>query len=180
MSFDAKTGNLWVGEVGGIKREEVNLVRPGGNYGWGIFEGELCNHYTDEHCEEHLDSVVMPVFSYAHGTKYGCAIIGGTVYRGTAIPWLHGMYIFGDHCNDNIRVLEGDYKSISALPYCARADDEAGLCNKAEENWTVRVINTGVRQLYSFATDDDGELYLLSAADNPVLKLVELPEKPAP
>ncbi len=176
MSFDRNTGELWVGDVGGAKREEVNIVQAGANYGWGAFEGELCVHYPDEYCANLLDSVVMPVFSYPHGGEYGCAIIGGTVYRGSAIPWLNGMYIFGDYCNENIRALERNAEADGTVPYCSRADLEAQTCDGAESGWTAHVIKAGVRYLQSFAVDSDGEIYLLAAGKKPILKLVELPE----
>ena len=178
MSFDALTGKLWVGDVGGTQREELNIAQAGANYGYGVFEGELCVHYPDEYCAERVDSVVMPIFSYKHGKKYGCAVIGGTVYRGAAIPWLNGMYIFGDHCNNKIRALEGDLESARALPYCTRANAEADLCKNSEDYWTVHEIESGLRRLYSFAVDNDGELYLLAAGGKPIMKLVELPQAP--
>ena len=152
MSFDPDTGTLWVGDVGGERQEEVNIVRPGANYGWGIFEGELCHHYTDEYCAEHAESVTSPVFAYEHGDDFGgCAVIGGVVYRGSAIPWLDGTYLFGDLCANKIWALEGS----------------------AESGWQTHEIHTGARLLTSFAVDSAGEVYLLFHGNNPILKLVD-------
>ena len=86
--------------------EEVNIVRSGENYGWGVFEGEVCHHYTDEYCAERAESMVPPVSAYEHGEFGGCAVIGGVVYRGTAMPWLDGIYLFGDFCANKIWALE--------------------------------------------------------------------------
>ena len=152
MSFDQETGALWVGDVGEDKLEEVNIIRSGGNYGWGIFEGELCRHYTEDYCAEQAPSMVAPVFTYENGGESGgCAIIGGVVYRGTAIPWLDGAYLFGDFCTDKIWALEGS----------------------PESGWQVHEIQTGARLLTSFAVDDAGEVYLLFHGKHPVLKLVD-------
>lgn len=152
MSFDRETGALWVGDVGGDKQEEVNIVRAGGNYGWGIFEGELCNHYTDEYCAEHAPSLAAPVFAYEHGGDFkGCAVIGGVVYRGAAMPWLDGAYLFGDFCTDKIWALEGS----------------------ADAGWQAHEIHTGTRLLTSFALDGAGEVYLLFHGRHPVMKLVD-------
>ena len=156
MHFDALDGTLWTGDVGGKKLEEVNIVQRGANHGWGIFEGDECVK-PEQRCVALLDAV-MPVFTYPHGKEFGCAIIGGLVYRGSEIPWLNGAYLFGDYCNANIRALQGD----------------------AEAGWTIHTIPTGLRHLYSFALDGDGEVYLLSARGKPVMKLVELPEPHKP
>ena len=152
MSFDPDTGTLWVGDVGENKLEEVNIVRSGANYGWGIFEGELCRHYTEDYCAEHASTTVAPAFTYERGGEFGgCAVIGGVVYRGTAMPWLDGTYLFGDFCANKIWALEGS----------------------AESGWQTHEIHTGARLLTSFAVDSAGEVYLLFHGNSPILKLVD-------
>ena len=112
----------------------------------------MCRHYTEEYCAEHAPSMVAPLFTYELGGEFGgCAIIGGVVYRGTAIPWLNGTYLFGDFCTDKIWALEGS----------------------AESDWQVHEIRTGARLLTSFAVDDAGEVYLLFHGNSPILKLVD-------
>ena len=39
FDFDESTGRIWVADVGSRKREEVDLVLPGRNYGWPTMEG---------------------------------------------------------------------------------------------------------------------------------------------
>jgi glucose/arabinose dehydrogenase len=39
MSFDAPTGRLWVGDVGQVSFEEIDVVEIGKNYGWDCREG---------------------------------------------------------------------------------------------------------------------------------------------
>lgn len=41
FSFDSKTGALILADVGQNSIEEVNIVQPGGNYGWGLKEGSF-------------------------------------------------------------------------------------------------------------------------------------------
>ncbi|MEY3026968.1 MAG: hypothetical protein RLZZ238_1865 [Planctomycetota bacterium] len=103
MSFDRKTGDLWAGDVGQNIWEEVSVIRKGGNYGWNAREGfhEFRGGKGDGPFEE-------PVIEYHH--REGLSITGGHVYRGSAIPALDGVYIYGDLVSSNvwgIRMVDG-------------------------------------------------------------------------
>ena len=88
-SFDVETGDIWLGDVGNHDKEEINIVQVGGNYGWPCFEG------TDTgSCADPNVSMIAPTFEYTHAD--GRAVVGGTVYRGSAIPELYGHYVFND------------------------------------------------------------------------------------
>jgi glucose/arabinose dehydrogenase len=89
MSFDRGTGDLWVGDVGQDKWEEVDKVKRGGNYGWNLREGA---HDFTGHAAPNL---IEPVLDY--GRKDGFCVTGGYVYRGKKIRELQGSYIFGDY-----------------------------------------------------------------------------------
>jgi uncharacterized repeat protein (TIGR03806 family) len=91
-SFDRVTGELWVGDVGQGKWEEVDRVVAGGNYGWRCFEG---NHDYNASCGSDAAAALPPVAEYSHDD--GIAVTGGYVYRGNAIPELAGRYVFGDY-----------------------------------------------------------------------------------
>jgi glucose/arabinose dehydrogenase len=101
MSIDRATGDIWLGDVGVSRAEEVNRVVPGGNHGWSILEGDHCMNERD--CPR--DGLVGPVHVYAHD-EGRCAIVGGVVYRGAALPALHGAYLFGDFCSGEIWALD--------------------------------------------------------------------------
>ncbi len=92
FSFDRATGDLWVGDVGQSAREEINIVRAGGNYGWPIYEGELC-YGSNPACG--VLAAEEPVVTY--GRSEGFSVSGGYVYRGTDIAALTGSYVFGDY-----------------------------------------------------------------------------------
>jgi uncharacterized repeat protein (TIGR03806 family) len=95
-SIDPLTGDVWVADVGQAAWEELSLVEGGGNYGWPIREGMHC--YPKDPCNG--TGLVDPVVEYSHGS--GCAIIGGPVYRGAAVPALDGAVVFGDFCSARI------------------------------------------------------------------------------
>jgi glucose/arabinose dehydrogenase len=95
-SFDRQTGQLWVGDVGQDRLEEIDRVTLGGNYGWRCFEGTLPTNF-DCGSEPNL---LPPVAEY--GRTIGQSVTGGYVYRGTAIAGLNGRYVFGDFISKRI------------------------------------------------------------------------------
>ena len=131
MSFDTATGDLWIGDVGQGAWEEVNVARAGVgglNFGWKRMEGVEC--FQDAGCED--PAYTLPVTEYDH--SFGCSVVGGVVYRGTAVPGLAGGYLYADYCSGNFWVLDPSVegrtdgrlvldsgRSISAI-----GEDEAG------------------------------------------------------
>jgi hypothetical protein len=112
MSFDSKTGKLWVGDVGQNDVEEIDVVTKGGNYGWPIKEGTFLFDdgacLPDHHAFVYQNSpgspagLVDPIAEYDHVDGAGApetrvAIVGGFVYRGDKIDGLKGRYVFGDY-----------------------------------------------------------------------------------
>lgn len=99
MSFDRKTGELWVGDVGQNKWEEVDVVKKGQNYGWNAREGfhPFMKNKTE-------NTTTDPV--YAYGRRDGGSITGGFVYRGSLLPELFGKYIYADYLSKRVWALE--------------------------------------------------------------------------
>ena len=104
MSFDTESGKLWVGDVGQNAFEEIDLVEKGGNYGWKIMEGRHC---FPENVQCDQEGLVLPVWEYAQ-TGNDRSITGGYVYRGTNVPELQGLYVYGDFVSGKIWALNGD------------------------------------------------------------------------
>lgn len=109
ISIDIDTGLLYVADVGQEGYEEIDVVpaASGGafNFGWSTTEGTEC-YFVDEAKKEAAaagalscdkDGITMPAYQYDRSAG-GCAIVGGSVYRGAAIPELHGTYFYGDYC----------------------------------------------------------------------------------
>lgn len=87
FAIDPVTGTMHINDVGLNDWEEINLGRKGANYGWPECEGP-CDRGAFDH----------PIYAYDH-TSGGCAIVGGTFYRGTNFPpEYHGSYFFADLC----------------------------------------------------------------------------------
>ena len=145
FSFDREAGDLWTGDVGQNEWEEIDVIERGGNYGWNVLEGNHCFRPRDN-CDR--EGTIPPVWEYSLDGR-PCSVIGGYVYRGEAIPWLRGAYVYGDFCSGK----------VFGLRY------EAERVTEHKE-----LADTGLR-IMSFAEDNAGELYLLSQREG-VYRLV--------
>jgi glucose/arabinose dehydrogenase len=140
FSFDRETDDLWIGDVGQNEWEEIDLLPAadgggvGANLGWDLMEGRH-GHEGGENPE----GGVLPIFEYSHDDG-GCAVVGGYVYRGTAIPALADTYLFADYCLGGIRGL--------------RVKDGRVVDTRT---WQVRA-----QQVISFGEGPDGEVYVLT------------------
>lgn len=102
FSFDRASGDLWIGDVGQDRMEEIDVIpateRGLVNFGWGRFEGTASNPRPQP--LRPGGRLAGPVVAYGRGE--GCSVIGGYVYRGRAIPSLQGRYVYGDLCSGRI------------------------------------------------------------------------------
>jgi glucose/arabinose dehydrogenase len=133
FSFDSATGNLWIGDVGQDKFEEVDMLTPqqgGANMGWNIREG---THPFSTTCSQTGNTLTDPIFDYDH-TQGDVTVIGGHVYHGTKIPALVGAYVFGDFGSGRLWTLRKsgtawtrtDLTSVSGGDMAAIGEDQAG------------------------------------------------------
>jgi len=104
MTYDAESGRIFIGDVGEGAFEEVDVIEPndpaGLNFQWSVIEG-----YHGDLTPPYLGVNKRPVLDYPHGSD-GSAVIGGYVYRGTALPELVGKYVFGDNLSNTIWYLD--------------------------------------------------------------------------
>ncbi|HUH99137.1 MAG TPA: PQQ-dependent sugar dehydrogenase [Anaerolineales bacterium] len=156
FSFDKSRGDLYIGDVGQDRQEEVDFqshASTGGqNYGWHILEGNLC-YRPSTGCAA-PPNYVAPVTTYNHGTNdsYGCALTGGYVYRGTQSVLMQGYYFYGDYCSGKV----------------------LGLIKNARNTWTSYLVASTSYQISSFGQDEGGELYLTDL-NGQVIKISQHP-----
>jgi glucose/arabinose dehydrogenase len=115
-SFDPATGDLWAGDVGQDRLEEVDLIEKGGNYGWNVWEGNRC--YPDGGAQCVLPGHKPPIHAYGRNDQGGISVTGGVVYRGNAASPYHGTYVFGDYGTNNVWSLKktGEKTSLPNPP----------------------------------------------------------------
>ncbi|HPR29221.1 MAG TPA: PQQ-dependent sugar dehydrogenase [Chitinophagales bacterium] len=152
FSFDRLTGDLWIADVGGAIKEEVNFrpVSSGGgeNYGWQCYEAS----YQSALCDTSID-FTFPIFEYNHNPfTGGYAITGGFVYRGNAYPHLYGYYTTIDYVTGNAWALHSDGMG----------------------GWLVDTLGFLVDHITSFGEDQNGEIYACEKDAGNIYRLKDL------
>ncbi len=123
MTYDAVGDRFWIGDVGAAKWEEVDVMdQPGLNFQWNYKEGDADGIRAKP--EPLIGTERGPVYQFDH-TQGNC-IIGGYVYRGTAIPELAGKYIFGDNSTQLYYALEYDPVTKTTLSVTQIGQGRAG------------------------------------------------------
>ena len=135
FSFDSKTGDMYIADVGQNRFEEINVEprgsRGGRNYGWNIMEGLHC--YAAENCIR--NGLTLPVAEYGHDK--GCSVTGGLTYNGSRYLLMQGMYLYGDFCSGRIWGLKW-----------------------SGEKWMQKELNNTGLSISTFGQDETGELYV--------------------
>lgn len=105
--FDKELEEIWIGDVGSTRREEINKVEKGDNLQWHYREGES---WSGQRPDIIIGNEKKPLFHY--GDELGMCIIGGGVYRGDKFPYLKGRYVFSDYRSKNVMVLNQDNDTL--------------------------------------------------------------------
>ena len=139
LTFDSKTGALWMADVGQDLQEEINLVEKGGNYGWRRREGSypFGNVPSD-------GPVIDPLWEYDH--QVGKSITGGLVVRGSTIPELEGCYLYGDF--------------VSGRMWALGAQDSSDTSTISNQ-----LIPWNGLPIFGFGHDQDGAVYVLTSSN---------------
>lgn len=103
FSFDASTHQLFGGDVGQEKEEEIDIVKRGCNYGWPLKEGDSSFLTMDT---TNKSVFTPPIYAYTH--KEGICIIGGSFYYGKQIPALNKKYVFADFNGNMFAMLQNE------------------------------------------------------------------------
>jgi glucose/arabinose dehydrogenase len=163
ISFDSGDNHsLFLSDAGQNLWEEVDIITKGGNYGWNIKEGTHCfdpnsPNKSPTACPDQGykgEPLIDPVIEYdGHGINR-TVVVGGHIYRGSAMPNFNGDYIFGDWSSS---FTTGDGTLLIALPASNGIWKVEELNIYGSSNGRV---NAFVR---SFGQDDQGELYVLTS-----------------
>jgi glucose/arabinose dehydrogenase len=173
-SFDRRTGDLWIGDVGQVNWEEINFqpaTSTGGeNYGWRLREGMVATP-TGRVGGDRPTGNVDPIFTYSHGGAVGyrgCSITGGYVYRGP-LPALNGAYFFADFCRSEVASLRFDGSDAE----CFDGANYVDFRNHATDP-PIAPGASQVENVSSFGEDAAGNLYMLDNGDGELFRIEAL------
>jgi len=153
LSIDRGTGQVWVGDVGDATYDEIDRVDIGGNYGWPCREGMHDHPNGDPAACPSTAGLIDPVVEHMHPTPNSRSIIGGSVYRGAAMPAFEGNYVYGDLIQLEAWSLAFDAAAGTATP-------------------TLLTENGPQTGFSGFHEDLDGEIYVTALFQRTVHKLV--------
>jgi len=150
-SWDSKTNDFYIGDVGQNHWEEINFMPAGkgrgANYGWRAREGDVKTP-KDGVGDKKPKAAIDPIYVYKHGggKKEGVSVTGGYVYRGP-IKSLQGKYFFADYANPRIWSFEV----------------KNGKMNNFED-WTdeFKPKEGSISAIASFGQDHEGNLLVIS------------------
>ncbi len=138
IAFDRPTGDLYIGDVGQNRWEEIDVVpagAPGGaNFGWNVREG------LHAYAGDSTAGLIDPAVEYSH--DLGCSVTGGVVVRDPALPAWDGTYLYGDYCSGRVW----------------------GLRRSADGTWLNGLLFETGASISSFGEGADGQVYLLDYA----------------
>ncbi len=150
FSFDRKTGDLFIGDVGQDAWEEVDVqaagAAGGANYGWRLTEATHC-YNPAVGCS--FAGITLPVAEYSHAGG-NCSITGGFVYRGRDFARLSGIYFYADYCSGRVWGLR-----------------------QTSSGWETQELVKPGYGFTSFGEDDDGEVYAVDGGSGTLYRLVD-------
>ncbi|MBT9500254.1 MAG: PQQ-dependent sugar dehydrogenase [Burkholderiaceae bacterium] len=180
-------GQIIIGDVGQNMIEEIDRLELGGNFGWGLKEGDFLFNRTGPNAGQIgarspgnpvglIDPIkgTLATLEYDHGD--GISITGGFVYRGGAIPALFGKYVFGDLA---LRTGGGQPRADGRLFYADLVTGE--IKEFALPQYVDGQLPNGLT-VHGFGEDALGELYALvtntpaNGTGGIVLQITAVPE----
>lgn len=172
ISWDPVSGKMLSGDIGERNAEEINLIEPGRDYGWNVREGNFLISWPGAGddvfplpANDASFNFTYPVTQYDHDE--GQAVVGGYVYRGSAVPSLAGQYIFGDIASGKLF-----HAPVDMLTQGSQVAPEELTIKSGRFVITLPQLTRQSRADLRFGYDLDGELYALTKRDGKIRKII--------
>jgi glucose/arabinose dehydrogenase len=146
LDIDPATGELWESEFGPHGGDEINLIRPGKNYGWPVIT------YGLEYSGEKVGEGIQQKAGMEQPVYYWDPVIspsGICFYNGTAIPeWKGNLFV---------AALSGQHVDRLIIKNNKVVGEERLLTDKNQRFRDVAYWNNVL-----YAITDDGDIYRIS------------------
>jgi len=142
LVFDDDTGALLSHEHGSFLGDELNIIQPGGNYGWPLasfgveYSGDQITPYTE------VEGTIQPIRYWSVPT----GVSGMAIYQGSEFPEWQGDILFGGLRDMTLHRLDREAGKI--------VGEEVYLYDRARKIRDVRVGKSGA--IYVVTTDENG------------------------
>ena len=187
FAWDPRDGRrMYTFDIGQWFIEEINIVEPGSNYGWGDREGRWVVDQDDEHAlyplpaDDRRHGYRYPLAMYDHpgdpqdpATGPG-AIAGGYVYRGREVPYLFNRMIVADFTADGRFFVVDELDASDALGSAGATVRTLDIYDADGRRSTASQIIHGVdgeRTDVRFGEDAEGELYVTNKHNGWIYKI---------
>ena len=177
LTWNTRTGDLLLTDIGERQVEELNLIEPGLNYGWPVREGPFVLN------PEGNTDVVFPLPPDDEGFTYpvamydhdeGFAIAGGPIYRNSRIPKLKDRFLASDIRSGRLYLLPADeLEQGTVTPF--RRWFMRGLNGIIDP---PQMVGSGRADL-RIGEDHFGEIYFLTKQDGIIRKFIGEDEPPS-
>ncbi len=179
-AFDSETGDLYIGDVGQWRIEEIDFQSAssdgGENYGWRTREGDQSSSISG--CSDSLWPTIgqlrEPIYVYgrSNGLLNGCSVTGGVVYRGCRMPDLVGSYFFADFCDN----------WIASFRYAANGAGQPNPVSEVIDRTSnlLEGVNVGVDSISTFGTDGAGEMYIATHGSGLIMRIAPRQDEDQP
>lgn len=194
FGFDSVTGEMYISDIGQGNIEEISIGQSGANFGWNDREGTFNFPISTLPGNHATDAFSYPVAQYDHSNTNGIngssAVVGGTVYRGTQVPELTGMYLFADFATNpgpifavdvDDLIERDDFSNLSSLNGGRLSPFEEIEIREGRSNKDFRQFLRDVNNNQSISRTDlrwglgpDGEIYVLNKRDGVVRRIASV------
>jgi|GEM_PF-1583987 len=152
------TGEIWLGDIGQSRYEEITRVPRGANLGWKIREGEFC--YTGSSCAG--GGLTPPVFTFP-SRSFGQSVTGGVFFVGDSTAAFHGVYLYGDFHHNRLYALRPDAAGTGWVDTATLIDPVMNLVS-LDKDRRGNILAVSMAST-SGITDTSGAVYVLESPD---------------
>jgi len=178
FGWDPKNGNLFLAEIGQNIVEEISLITPGANLGWNTWEASFrfVSRTEIKLNEQRGDpKVTYPIVEYDHRDPlFGpqVATTGVVVYRGTAIPALANLVLFGDNPSGEVFYFNADRLPTGGQDPIRRVLFNSGGSAKTLMQLIKEKKPSAARADLRFGLGPDNQVFLLNKQDGTIRQIV--------